>query len=85
MKKKITYFYIYVYLLIIKIKKKSRRNLSLPYYKELKLVKLEYHRRKIKEHYLQRVAWNSSLPSSSSMWHFFNTKIHASTSFFYET
>ena len=36
-------------MLIIKIKKKSRRNLSLPYYKELKLGKLEYDRRKKKK------------------------------------
>ena len=84
MKKK-NYLFLCLCLFVDYKKKKSRRTLSLPYYKELKLVKLEYHRRKIKEHYLQRVAWNSSLPSSSSMWHFFNTKIHASTSFFYET
>ena len=65
-------------------------------YKELKLGKLKYHRRKkkksitldfciYKELELGKleycVAWNSSLPSSSSMWHFFNKKIHVSTSF----
>ena len=40
-------------------------------YKELKLVKHEYC-----------VAWNSSLPSLISMWHFFNKKINVNLSFF---
>ena len=38
---------------------------------ELDLGKLEFH-----------ATQYSSLPSSSSMWHFFNKKIHANTSFF---
>jgi len=38
---------------------------------ELKLGKLE-----------NCVAWNLSLPRSSSMWHFFNKKIHVNTRFF---
>ena len=76
MKKKITYFYVYVYLLIIKKKKKVQESIMLKFciYKELELSKLEYC-----------VAWNSSLISSSSMWHFFNKKININTSVFYET
>ena len=58
--KKITYFYVYVYLLIIKKRKKVQESITLKFciYKELELAKLEYC-----------VAWNLSLPSSSSMWH----------------
>ena len=47
--KKINYFYVYVYLLIIKKKKvlgTRACQTRVPYYKELKLGKLEYHRRK---------------------------------------
>ena len=53
------------------IKRTRAYQTRVPYYKELELGKLEYC-----------VAWNSSLPSSSSMWHFFNKKIQVSTSFF---
>ena len=86
MKIRTTYFYVYVYLLI---KKKVRRTWAyqtwVPYYKELKLGKLKYHRREKKrafkiEYY---VAWNSSLAISSSMWHFFNKKIHVNTRIFF--
>ena len=58
-----------------------------PYYKELKPSILEYHRRKEKKKSITLkfciykelklsmleycVTWNSSLPSLSSMWHFF--------------
>ena len=55
-------------------KEKKSIMLEFSIYKELKLGKLKYC-----------VAWNSSLPSSSSMWHFFNQKIHVNTSIFYET
>ena len=47
---------------IIEEKKKSI-TLEFCIYKELELGKLEYC-----------VAWNSSLPNSSNMWHFFNKK-----------
>ena len=51
--------------------KKDSNTLKFCIYKELELGKIEYC-----------VAWSSRLPSSSSMWHFFNKKIHISTSFF---
>ena len=86
--------------LFVDYRKKVRKTWAcqtwVPYYKELELGKLEYHRRKKKTIMLEFciykelkfsklkycVAWNSSLPNSSSMWHFFNKKIHINTSFF---
>ena len=67
-------------------------------YEELELTKLEFHitrnsslvssstiegkkNRAFKIEYY--VAWISSLASSSSMWHFFNKKIHVSTRIFF--
>ena len=87
--------------LFVNYRKKVQKNWAcqtrVPYYKELELGKLEFHRRKKKETleyciYKELelgkleycVAWNSSLPNSSFMWHFFNKKIHVSISFFYE-
>ena len=57
----------------IGVHRREKKNITLEVciYKELKLGKLEYC-----------VAWNSSLPSSSSKWHFFYKKIHINTSFY---
>ena len=54
-------------------RRKEKKSITLEFsiYKELEFGKLEYC-----------VAWNSSLPNSSSMWHFFNQKIHVNTSLF---
>ena len=78
---KINYFYVYVYLLFSK--KKKYKELELTKLEFHKLGKLEYDKRKKKSIMLKFciykelelgkldycVAWNSSLPSSSSMWH----------------
>ena len=78
-----------MFMFICWLKKKVQRTRAyqtwVPYYKELKLGKLKYHRREKKrafkiEYY---VAWNSSLAISSSMWHFFNKKIHVNTRIFF--
>ena len=52
--------------------KKKSNTLKFCIYKELNFGKFEYC-----------VTLNLSLPSSSSMWHFFNKKIHISISFFF--
>ena len=92
--KTITYFYVYVYFWIIK--RTRAYQTRVPYYKELELGKLEYHRREKKNITLEVciykelklgkleycVAWNSSLPSSSSKWHFFYKEIHINRSFY---
>ena len=64
-------------------------------YKGLKLGKLEYHKRRKKRalhlsfvftknlSLVSSSIVNLSLQNSSSMWHFFNKKIHINTSFFF--
>ena len=52
--------------------KKESIRLECCIYKQLELGKLKYC-----------VVWNSSLPRSSSMWHFFNNRIHVNTIFFF--
>ena len=65
MKKNYLFLCLYLFVDYQKKKKKSRRNLSLPYYKELKLVKLKYHRRKKKALFTK----NLSLVSLSIVLH----------------